>query len=81
MDNDSDGMPDAWELLHGLDPRRQDSGDDFDEDGVTNLEEYISGTNPILDDTDSDGMPDGWEMQNELNPLAADSLDDPDDDE
>ncbi len=81
IDNDSDGMPDEWEILHGLDPRRQDSGDDFDEDGVTNLEEYFSDTNPILDDTDSDGMPDGWEIQNELNPLAADSLDDPDHDD
>ena len=78
MDHDDDGMPDGWELAHGLDPRRADSDDDMDEDGVINVEEYTTGTNPMLHDTDRDGMPDGWEMQNELNPLAADALGDPD---
>jgi hypothetical protein len=27
MDSDGDGMPDAWEKAHGLDPSRDDSAD------------------------------------------------------
>ncbi len=46
-DNDRDGMPDAWEKAHGLDPR--DSGDastDADRDGYSNVEEFIHRTDP-----------------------------------
>ena len=42
-DSDDDGMPDAWETAHGLDPR--DPADhplDRDNDGYTNLEEYLN---------------------------------------
>jgi hypothetical protein len=42
-DGDADGMPDAWEKAHGLDPR--DAGDgsrDRDGDGYTNVEEYLN---------------------------------------
>lgn len=42
-DTDRDGMPDAWEIERGLDPRVADdrNGDD-DRDGYTNLEEYLN---------------------------------------
>jgi hypothetical protein len=46
-DSDLDGMPDAWELLHGLAPG--DPGDaslDPDRDGATNLDEFRAGTDP-----------------------------------
>lgn len=46
-DADGDGMPDAWERDHGLNP--QDSGDgsgDLDGDGYTNVEEFLNGTSP-----------------------------------
>ena len=55
--------------------------DDADGDGLTNLEEYEKGTNPINSDTDGDGMPDGWEARYGLDPLdAADAAMDPDQD-
>jgi hypothetical protein len=42
FDIDEDGMPDAWEVKHGLDPNSPDNNGDFDNDGYTNLEEYIN---------------------------------------
>jgi hypothetical protein len=42
-DRDHDGMPDAWERAHGLNP--QDPADgrgDFNGDGYTNLEKYLN---------------------------------------
>lgn len=41
-DTDGDGMPDAWEVKHGLNPNVADNNGDFDSDGYTNLEEYIN---------------------------------------
>ncbi|NJK91334.1 MAG: hypothetical protein HC904_05570 [Blastochloris sp.] len=47
LDTDADGMPDSWELNYGLDPfNSEDSGDDFDGDSLTNLQEYQQGKNP-----------------------------------
>ncbi len=37
-----DGMPTDWELEHGLDPNVRDDTGDFDNDGYTNLEEYLN---------------------------------------
>jgi pectate lyase len=42
-DRDGDGMPDAWEKAHGLNPRDpSDAVQDRDGDGYTNLEEYLN---------------------------------------
>jgi hypothetical protein len=47
LDFDHDGMPDAWELAHGLNPNDPaDATADPDNDGYTNLEEYLNGTDP-----------------------------------
>lgn len=42
-DSDGDGMPDAWERAHGLNPRRDDSAGDRKGDGWTNIEDYLNG--------------------------------------
>jgi hypothetical protein len=43
-DTDRDGIPDAWETDHGLDPNDPaDQRDDRDRDGYTNLEEFLNG--------------------------------------
>jgi len=73
-------MPDGWEVQYGLNPLVDDSAEDLDSDGLTNLEEYLYGTDPTNPDTDGDGMPDGWEVQYGLNPLVDDSAEDPDSD-
>ncbi len=41
-DEDSDGMPDTWEASHGLESSTDDSSDDRDRDGYTNVEEYVN---------------------------------------
>jgi len=42
-DSDRDGMPDAWEKEHGLDPGDpSDAVADRDGDGYTNIEEYVN---------------------------------------
>lgn len=47
VDTDGDGMPDAWELAHGLDPRDPaDATKDLNGDGYTNIEDFINGLDP-----------------------------------
>lgn len=46
IDSDADGMPDAWEVLHQLNPETTDCDNDADDDGVSNLGEYLSDSNP-----------------------------------
>ena len=42
VDSDHDGMPDEWELEMGLDPEDASDGNgDLDNDGYTNIEEYL----------------------------------------
>lgn len=42
-DSDADGMPDAWEVAHGLNPHdHRDGNADRNGDGWTNLEEWLA---------------------------------------
>jgi len=44
VDSDGDGMPDAWEKAHGLNPNDpSDANEDCTGDGYTNIEKYING--------------------------------------
>jgi hypothetical protein len=57
-DTDSDGMPDTWEKHYGFGPYDpSDAVQDADHDGVTNLEEYRAGSNPLAKESNvSDGL-------------------------
>jgi alpha-galactosidase len=79
-DTDSDGLPDAYELLHTSppSPTALNPGDDLEPDGLTNIAEYHLGTNPNDPDTDDDTLLDGDEiagagLRPPTNPLNADT--------
>jgi len=69
-DNDLDGMPNWWEEKYekdGLDPNEYNPYADSDNDGLTDYEEYLLGTNPTVIDSDGDGISDFWD----INPTGA----------
>ena len=76
-DDDGDGMDDGWELANDLDPTLDDSAEDPDDDGLSNLEEWNGGenpTNPREADSDGDDLNDGKEVNTHgTNPNNADS--------
>ncbi|MCF7732777.1 MAG: hypothetical protein K9N23_13895 [Akkermansiaceae bacterium] len=80
-DDDADDLPDGWEWdiagnlidLNGLvtGPGPGAGSGDFDDDGLSDLEEYnlrltYPGLSPLIADSDDDGLKDGAE----LNPIA-----------
>ena len=46
-DDDNDGMPNHWEDQYNLNKLLDDSSDDPDLDGYTNIEEFINKTDPL----------------------------------
>ena len=50
-DYDGDRMPNGYEIRMNFDPRVQNGNEDDDNDGYTNLREYLEGTDP-RDDSD-----------------------------
>jgi len=48
IDSDADGLPDWWEVLYGLPIGTADASADPDGDGLTNLQEFNGGWNPIV---------------------------------
>ncbi|MEC7264480.1 MAG: right-handed parallel beta-helix repeat-containing protein [Bacteroidota bacterium] len=41
-DTDNDGMPDLWEIAKGFNPQLDDSAEDKDGNGYTNIEEFLN---------------------------------------
>ena len=89
-DTDDDGLSDFFEIKlsspgYELNPLEQDSPCDLmdewpdsDQDGLTDCEEYVKGTNRYVADSDSDGIPDGIEFLTGTNPLADETSKDSD---
>lgn len=71
-DDDTDGLPDWWEVKY-FGSMDYGSGDDYDNDGLTNGDELNRGTNPASVDTDIDGWEDGYEVTEGTDPLNSSS--------
>lgn len=54
QDTDLDGMPDWWEQKYGLQLTVKDAALDPDNDGLSNLAEFLAGTHPAIDEAHSD---------------------------
>lgn len=86
VDSDGDSLPDGYEaLIAYTNPTKLDTDDnavndgdeDFDEDGLTNLDEYNLATDPWSSDTDGDGLSDSEEVNTYgTDPLKKDTDDD-----
>ncbi|MES2982793.1 MAG: discoidin domain-containing protein [Verrucomicrobiota bacterium] len=84
-DLDDDMLPDSFEQTYGLsttdagnlDIERQGEFGDYDQDGLTNHEEFMHGTDPTNSDTDGDGVSDGEEVNGYgSDPLAVNAFTD-----
>ena len=88
VDTDGDGLTDDFEIQYAYPYHKPDANDtnqdgildadeDFDNDGLTALEEQEGKSNPLLADSDLDGLSDKDEIQiYKTNPLKKDSDDD-----
>ncbi|MAB59701.1 MAG: hypothetical protein CMO46_04050 [Verrucomicrobiales bacterium] len=82
IDTDEDGISDAVENRYDfLDPEDPSDAElDQDNDGLSNVDEILIGSDPEEQDTDNDDILDGDEVLNETSPILADtdgdSLDD-----
>ena len=76
-DDDEDGLPDNWEEIYAPGDLSALNGDgvaDYDEDGLSDLQEYELRTNPDESDTDDDGLDDFAEVdEHSSDPTLADT--------
>ena len=71
VDTDGDNIADWWEQKCFFNLQTAGATTDYNGDGLTDLNEYINGTNPAISDTDSDGLSD----YEEINTHGTDPLD------
>ncbi len=78
FDSDGNLFDDFWEVQHGYNPRDASDPDadaDEDNDGLSNFEEFLAGTNPRSIDSDGDGSLDRDEIEFGSDPnLSTDSV-------
>ncbi|GEM_PF-1396014 len=74
IDSDADGLDDGFEYWYFGD-LDETAGDDFDEDGFTNLQEFTILSNPAVADSDVDGRKDGDEALYGTDPTWPDHPD------
>ena len=60
-DSESDGLPDAWELVYFNDLTNTAAGDN-NQDTISNVKHFQDGTDPADPDTDRDGVPNMEEL-------------------
>jgi len=84
-DGDGDDMGYEWETIYDscfdIDPDNASNPDnDFDFDGLPNIDEFWNNSSPCDSDTDDDGMGDAWEFLYNTDATIDDTLEDPDND-
>jgi hypothetical protein len=73
-DADQDGMDDDWEDANGLnDADAADAVADDDLDGLSNLQEFLAGTNPHDVDSNDDGLTDSVALRLGLSAMGSDT--------
>jgi hypothetical protein len=70
-DEDGDDLLDYWETEFLPTTDDLESGEDYDEDGLNDEDEYEAGSNPTVKDTDGDGLWDGPEVHTYLTDPAS----------
>jgi hypothetical protein len=70
-DSDTDGIPDRWEVIHGLNPANPLDAAFFAAGGLTYLQKYQLGLDPDADSTANDGVSDGWKVDNGVDPHSV----------
>ncbi|WP_346190067.1 cadherin domain-containing protein [Rubritalea halochordaticola] len=75
-DADGDGLKDSWEIANFGSVEAKDGSGDTDSDGVSDLSEFIAGTDPNSTDSDSDGFSDSLEIAMSTDPTDGQSTPD-----
>lgn len=73
-DQDGDGIPDSWMMKYfghasGQENDKTRAQDDYEDDGLSNAQEFEAGTDPTKADSDGDGYNDQTEIQAGSDPL------------
>ncbi|MHA2216523.1 MAG: hypothetical protein ACXACY_11330 [Candidatus Hodarchaeales archaeon] len=68
-DADLDSLPNYYEFRYGMNPCLDETLLDLDNDGLNDLNEYLSGTHPLQGDTDRDNYSDWAEDYFDTSPI------------